>query len=58
VKDQSGKVVGMPIEEAMKKVVSGEGLPVKTKQAPNKLDDWAISMPSDTSSGRKPVMLR
>lgn len=58
VKDQSGNVVGMPIEEAMKKVVSGEGLPAKTKQAPNKLDDWAIGIPSDTSSGRETVKLR
>ncbi len=58
VKDQSGNVVGMPIEEAMKKVVSGEGLPAKTDRAPNKLDDWAISVPSDMSSGRQTVKLR
>jgi hypothetical protein len=58
LKDSSGQTVGMPIEDAIKKVVSGEGLPVKTKQAPNKLDDWAIGIPSDTSSGRTTVKLR
>ncbi|HKR15210.1 MAG TPA: hypothetical protein VJT15_24300 [Pyrinomonadaceae bacterium] len=57
-KDQSGNVVGMPIEQAMKQIVSGEGLPVKTKQAPDKPDDYAISIPTDTSSGRETVKLR
>lgn len=58
LKDQSGNTVGMPIEEAMKKIVSGEGLPARTKQAPGKLDDYAISVPTDTSSGRETVKLR
>jgi hypothetical protein len=57
-KDQSGNTVGMPIEEAMKQIVSGQGLPAKTQQAPGKLDDYAISIPSDTSSGRETVKLR
>ena len=58
VKDSTGKVVGMPIEQAMKQVVSGEGLPVKTKQAPAKLQDYAVNVPSAWSAGREPVTLR
>ena len=58
VKDSSGNVVGMPIDDAIKRVVSGEGLPVKTKQAPNKLDDYGISIPTGSSSGRETVRLR
>jgi hypothetical protein len=57
VKDSSGNTVGMPIDEAMKRVMSGEGLPVRTKQAP-KLEENAISMPTDWSSGRATVKLR
>ncbi len=55
LKDQSGNVVGMPIDQAIDKVVSGEGLPARTKQAPGKLEDYAISMPSDMSSGRETI---
>jgi hypothetical protein len=50
LKDQSGNTVGMPIDEAMKSVVAG--LPVRTKEAPEKLDDYAISLPTAASSGR------
>ncbi len=50
LKDQSGNTVGMPIDEAMKSVVSG--LPVRTKEAPAKLDDYAISLPTAASAGR------
>ncbi len=57
-KDQSGNTVGVPIEEAMKQIVSGQGLPALTEQAPGKLDDYAISVPTDTSSGRETVKLR
>jgi len=39
-------------------VVSGDGLPVKTKQAPAKLQDYAVNVPSAWSSGREPVTLR
>src|SRR3982750_3361157 len=53
LKDQSGKVVGMPIDAAIDKIVSGEGLPVETKTAPGKLTDYAISMPTAASSGRE-----
>jgi len=53
LKDQSGKVVGMPIEAAIDKIVSGGGLPVETKTAPGKLTDYAISMPTAASSGRQ-----
>ena len=53
LKDSSGRVVGMPIDQAMQKVVSGEGLPTMVKGAPKKLSDYAISMPTAASSGRE-----
>ncbi len=52
LKDQSGNVVGMPIEEAMKKVVS-EGLPSNVQSPGAKLRDYAISIPTAASSGRE-----
>jgi hypothetical protein len=48
LKDQSGKVVGMPIDAAIDKVVSGAGLPSRVKGF-----DSAISMPTAASSGRE-----
>lgn len=48
LKDQSGKVVGMPIDAAIDKVVSG-GLPSRVKA----VTDAAISMPTAASSGRE-----
>lgn len=54
LKDQSGNVVGIPIDGAIDKVVSGEGLPTRVKEgAPGKLQDYAISMPTAASSGRE-----
>jgi hypothetical protein len=53
LKDSSGKVVGMPIESAMEKVVSGEGLPTNVKGQKGKLPDYAISMPTAASSGKE-----
>jgi hypothetical protein len=47
LKDQSGKVVGMPIDAAINKVLSG-GLPSRVKP----VTDAAISMPTASSSGR------
>ena len=52
LKDQSGNVVGMPIDKAMEKVVS-EGLPSSVKGPGGKLIDYAISMPTAASSGRE-----
>jgi hypothetical protein len=56
LKDQSGNVVGMPIKDAIDKVISGEGLPSRIKgqtgQA-GKYQDYAISMPTAASSGRE-----
>jgi len=51
LKDQSGKVVGMPITDAMKKVAS-EGLPSKIKGGDGKLEDYAVRLPTAASSGR------
>ncbi|HEX3248887.1 MAG TPA: hypothetical protein VHS05_05630 [Pyrinomonadaceae bacterium] len=47
LKDQSGEVVGMPIDAAIDKVVSG-GLPSRFKA----VTDAAINMPTASSSGR------
>ena len=52
LKDQSGNVVGMPIEQAMEKVVSS-GLPSRVKGPGGKLSDYAISTPTAWSSGRE-----
>jgi hypothetical protein len=52
LKDQSGNVVGMPIEQAMKKIVS-EGLPSRVKGPGGKLSDYAVSTPTAWSSGRE-----
>ena len=52
LKDQSGNVVGMPIDAAIDKIVS-EGLPSKPKQPNGKLIDYATSMPTASSSGRE-----
>ena len=53
LKDHSGAIVGISIDAAMDKVVSGEGLPSRMKGAPGKLTDYAISMPTAASSGRE-----
>ena len=53
LKDQLGRVVGMPIDAAIDKVVSGEGLPTQVKGSSGKLSDYAISMPTAASSGRE-----
>lgn len=52
LKDQSGNVVGMPIDAAMSKVAS-EGLPSRVKGPGGKLQDYAIGMPTAASSGRE-----
>ena len=52
LKDQSGNVVGMPIKQAMEKIVS-EGLPSRVKGPGGKLSDYAISTPTAWSSGRE-----
>src|SRR5687768_11067154 len=57
VKDSSGNTVGMPITDAMKKVLSGQGLPVRATQAPN-TEAREISVPTDSSSGRQWVKLK
>jgi hypothetical protein len=56
VKDSSGNTVGMPITDAMKRVVSGAGLPSRTTQG--KVDEFGISIPTDSSSGRAWVQLK
>lgn len=53
LKDQSGNPIGMPIDQAMKQIVSGGNLPTRAQTAPGKLQDYAVSLPTDSSSGRE-----
>ena len=53
IKDESGNTVVIPIDQAMKQVVSGEGLPTRAKTPPGKLQDYAITSPTAWSSGRE-----
>lgn len=55
LKDQSGKPVSIPIDQAMKQVVSGTGLPARANAGSGKLEDNAIDMPTAWSSGRETV---
>jgi hypothetical protein len=57
VKDQSGNIVALPIEQAMKKVLEGKGLPSRPKLQSEERPDWrpedyGIYMPTAASSGR------
>ena len=52
LKDQSGNVVGLPIDTAIDKVVSA-GLASTVKEPDKKLSDFAIGMPTASSSGRE-----
>jgi hypothetical protein len=52
LKDQNGNVVGMPIKDAMEKIVSS-GLPSRVKGPGGKLADYAVSLPTASSSGRE-----
>ena len=56
VKDSNGNTVGMPIQDAMKQIVSGQGLPARLPQG--KVEDFGISVPTDMSSGRTWTHLR
>ncbi len=52
-KDQMGNPVGLPIEEAMQRVVEGQGLPSRPQQgAPQETTDYTIGTPTAASSGR------
>ena len=55
VKDQSGQPTSMPIDQAMKQVVSGAGLPTSAQGPPKKLADYAVSLPTASSSGRETI---
>ena len=51
LKDQTGKPVSMPINEAIKKIAA-EGLPARASSNTGKLNDFAVSVPTAASSGR------
>jgi len=53
LKDQSGKSIAIPIDQAIDQVVSGGGLPARAQTAPGKLNDYAIQMPTAWSSARE-----
>ncbi|MFN2515492.1 MAG: hypothetical protein ABR556_04700 [Pyrinomonadaceae bacterium] len=53
-RDQSGKVVGLPIDQAMQKVLEGDGLRSrKQEDSPNVTDEYEEITPSASSSGRE-----
>ena len=52
-RDQSGRIVGLPIEQAMQKVLEDKLLASRSQQNPlSNLDDYALSTPTAASSGR------
>jgi hypothetical protein len=55
-RDQSGKIVGLPIDQAMQKVLEGNGVPSRAKNpevgAEARTEDYGIDMPTAASSGR------
>jgi len=51
-KDQSGNPAGLPIEQAMQKVLEGQGLPSRPQKAPEGMTDYTIGTPTAASSGR------
>jgi hypothetical protein len=53
LKDQNGNQVAIPIDQAIDQVVSGQGLPTSSKNAPGKVQDYAIDIPTAWSSGRQ-----
>ncbi|MEP6741369.1 MAG: hypothetical protein ABJB61_02640 [bacterium] len=52
-RDHSGKIVGLPIDQAMQKVLEGKGLPARAQTNQNgQAADYGIDMPTAASSGR------
>lgn len=52
-KDPSGNPVGLSIEQAMQRIVEGQGLPSRPQQAaPREMTDSTIDIPTAASSGR------
>jgi len=59
LKDQSGRVVGQPIEKAIEAIATGNSIPTKVPTGGSaKLDDYGISLPTAASSGRASEQLR
>jgi hypothetical protein len=55
-KDQSGRALGLPIDQAMKRVLEGKGLPSRSPQdkppGASEFWDYATQMPTAASAGR------
>lgn len=54
-KDQSGRPTGIPIEEAMRKIVEGQGLPSRAPGSQQDAGGYGDSLPTAASSGRMSV---
>lgn len=54
-KDQSGRPTGIPIEEAMRKIVEGQGLPSRPSGSQQDAGGYGDSLPTAASSGRMSV---
>lgn len=51
-KDQSGNLVGLPIEQAMHRVLEGNSLPSRPQQGAPETTDYTVGIPTAASSGR------
>jgi hypothetical protein len=56
-RDQSGKIVGLPIDQAMQELIKNNALPSRIKEIPEegpgwRAQDYGIDMPTAASSGR------
>jgi hypothetical protein len=52
-KDRAGNPTGLPIEQAMQKVLEGQGLSSRPRQvAPHEMTDYLNSIPTAASAGR------
>lgn len=54
-KDQSGRPTGIPIEEAMRKIVEGQGLPSRAPSSQQDAGGYGDNLPTAASSGRMSV---
>ncbi len=54
LRDQNGRVVGMPIEDALKKVIENKQLvPRSSGDSGASIENYGLSMPTAASSGRR-----
>ena len=51
-KDQSGNSVGLPIDQAMQKILEGQGLSTRRQDPPQEMAEYTVGTPTAASSGR------